>query len=401
MSDAIDFTTTVTAATNNNIEISDNVVELYPNVQRTFDPASAQKETDKRFWQHPARAAAVVVDRERGLVEVVPKRKRLAIVGFADSSRDAAPFDDPTWEVWALNQLYRHIPRFDRWFEIHRRDVFEADTVRDTNYVGWLQTSPVPVYTCQTYPDIPNSVRYPIERVGALMGMTEEQVARWLHSLAEFGAARGKGPYLQSAIGFMIALGIVEGFEEIGLWGIDLVVGGEYEYQKANAEFWLGYAMARGIKVTIPETSALLRQLYVYGYEVEPGFWPFRISDFRGSVADYRKQQGDKLAMVYQMDGMIAEAEALREHILTLPAEHQAALDAIGMGVKNIEGRIAAIRERRQPEYDAMRAIEGAISGAENLLEMALMVQRGVTVKTSWGSTLNAPFAAPPKASTS
>jgi hypothetical protein len=360
-----------------------NVVEL---VQ-----TAARKETHPKFWDHPCRSKWEIIDRERGIVEEYPKRKKVAIVGFADSSRNAAPFDDPEWTVWSLNQLYRHIPRFDRWFEIHSRPIFVADIVRDTHYVEWLQTAPVPVYMMQTFPDMPMSVRYPIEQVGALQGIPVAQTRAWYEGLALPSATRGGGPYLQSAIGFMIALAILEGFEEIGLWGIDLVVGGEYEYQKPNAEFWLGYAMARGIKVTIPKTSALLRQLYVYGYEVEPPYWPFRLSDFGASTALYQKQRDDVEAEVYKLDGAILEAEALRKHLVSLPEDRQATLAGMGMGPEQIGNRIAAQVGRREKLYDQMRALDGAVLANHQWAEMMQMVQRGVTVSTAWGRVIAAP----------
>jgi hypothetical protein len=174
-------------------------------------------------------------------------RKKVAIVGFAESSRHLAPYDNPEWEVWAMNQLYRHIPRATRWWEMHRREDFLADQVPGTDYLAWLQRCPVPIYMVDKFADIPNSVRFPIEQM-----------------VEKFG------DYFYSTVSYMLALAIAEGFEEIGIWGIDLSHDSEYEYQKPSAEYLLGVARGMGINITISESSALLKGTYRYGYQPMP-----------------------------------------------------------------------------------------------------------------------------------
>lgn len=205
-------------------------------------------------FKHPAAAHVEIVDHEKGMVQCVPPRRKAAIVGFAESSRDRAPFHDPEWEIFALNQLYRFIPRADRWFEIH--EDFLHDEVPGTDYLAWLRAAPIPVYMTRTHRpatsrfDIPNAVRYPIERVSEFLGKR----------------------YFHSSIGFMLALAIMEGFQEIGLWGVDLIETEEYRNQRPNVEWLLGLAGGLGIKVTVDEHSAVLKPLYVYGYEAGPAW---------------------------------------------------------------------------------------------------------------------------------
>jgi hypothetical protein len=200
-------------------------------------------------FTHPCAGHVKILDHDRGVVESYcpdgTKRTKLAIVGFAESSKDLAPFDDPSWEIVGLNQLYRHIPRADRWLEIHAN--FLEHVVEGTDHFKWLSEAPIPIYMVDRVPGIPNSVRYPIERV--------------MH---------GHLDYFTSTVAFGIALAIEEGFKEIGLWGIDLIVGTEYFHQKPCAEFWLGVAHGKGITVTLPRTTALCTQSHRYGYEKEP-----------------------------------------------------------------------------------------------------------------------------------
>lgn len=186
-----------------------------------------------------------------------PRRKKVAIVGFSPHTLYEAPFADETWEVWGMNQLYRYIPRGTRWFEIHTRTQFIADTVRDTNYLAWLQACPLPVYMVQRFDDIPQSIEYPKAEILQQFGIDRE------------GTGDKEG-YFASTISWQLALAILEGFETIGLWGIDLVADEEYIDQKPSASFLLGWARGLGIALRLPAKSALLRGSYLYGYEEPP-----------------------------------------------------------------------------------------------------------------------------------
>jgi len=171
--------------------------------------------------------------------------KRVAIVGFAESSREFAPFDDLTVEIWGMNALYRpgFLKRADRWFEIHNRALIETklETRRPNGYLDWLRGFPGPVYMQQGWDDIPTSVRYPLKAVVDLVG-----------------------PYLTSTVSMMLGLAILEGFDEISLFGVDMAVE-DYQDQRAGAEYLLGFARAKGTTILIPEESPLLNAP-IYGY---------------------------------------------------------------------------------------------------------------------------------------
>lgn len=191
-----------------------------------------------------------------------PRRKKVAIVGFAESSRLKAPFRDQSWEVWAMNQLYRFIPRATRWWELHPHTgprSYLADQVPGTDYLGWLKACPIPVYMVSQHPEIPNSIEYPLAQM--IDAFDLESVRPDM---------RQKG-YFHSSVDLMLALAISEGFEHIGIWGVDMVHDTEYGYQKPSGSFWLGVAKGRGVKLTIPVESALMNnEGYVYGYDPLP-----------------------------------------------------------------------------------------------------------------------------------
>ncbi len=282
----------------------------------------APKEGDGVDLAHPQRALGLtIVDREQGLVGG-GTRKRIAVCGFASSSRDMAPVNDPNWEIWGLNQLYRHIKRADRWFDVHY--YWEQEVVPGTDggydkpgsYMHWMANCGLPVYMHHLVKEIPTSVRFPVERL-----------------IAKYGS-----DYFTSTIAFMVALAIeeIEGrvdaefkayvkrspkvlleradltavrrkmFAEyaIGVFGVDLIVGDEYFWQKSCAEFWLGHASALGINVVLPPTTALCKQMYRYGYEKEPDTI-VKLSELAEHGATLAKTRDEHLKALYVHDGAI------------------------------------------------------------------------------------------------
>jgi hypothetical protein len=179
--------------------------------------------------------------REDMLPKPVRKASKVAICGYSDSNR-YTPFGEQDWEIWGLNALYDVLPgRYDRWFEIHTRQVNLGD--EGPNHIWKLASFTIPIYMQRHYSDIPTSVPYPLEAV----------------------QARFKN-YLTSSFSFMAALAIIEGFEEIGVFGVDTPTE-EWGSQRPSLEYFLGYAEGQGIKVTIPGESTLMKAPFIYGYQ--------------------------------------------------------------------------------------------------------------------------------------
>ena len=229
---------------------------------------------------HPCHQPMRILDADAGLIERT--REKIAIVGYATSTRDMAPFDDPTYDVAGLNQIYRFLPREDVHMDIHIN--WDSENVEGTDHRGWLRDCGIPVLMTQHYDDIPTSVAYPVDAV------------------IQIGT-----DYLTSSVAFYIAWAIHQGYKEIALYGIDLVVGPEYQFQKACAEFWLGIAHERGIIVHIPPNCALLKHTHRYGYQKEPNTGMIGLGELAGRAADLRKQRDQLLAKLYAIDGAIAE----------------------------------------------------------------------------------------------
>jgi hypothetical protein len=66
--------------------------------------------------------------------------------------------------------------------------------------------------------------------------------------------------YFTSSVAWAIAYCLYKGVKKMYLYGVDFSSDIEiYTYQRQNAEYWIGYATAKGMEVIIPETSELLR----------------------------------------------------------------------------------------------------------------------------------------------
>lgn len=218
------------------------------------------------------------------------KSSKVAIIGFATESMGDAPWEDPEYEVWILNMLHAHVPRWDRLFELHDRVTLEVETrdlKKSMDHLGYLQAERQrPIYMLKHYEDIPLSVEFPIEVMKAYLGDLCEKL--------------GRGPYYTSTFAFMIAsavMGIVarradpcvsEPGEQVVIAGVEMLNGEEYAYQRSCAEFWCGFVLGTGIPLYVPARSALLESDGIYGYARAESL------ELLGRMREYYKDRLDK-----------------------------------------------------------------------------------------------------------
>ncbi len=216
-------------------------------------------------------------------VKTGQKPKKVAILGFAGTSRNLAPFNNPEWEVWGLNALFKEIPwatNFTRWFEFHPyKDILSIEAGGGPEYQKFLQQLKIPLYTEIQYDEFPTSVRYPLEKICDTFHIGTQELRRIVkNEHVEYMNIRNA--YLTNSISQMIALAIYEmlyensGIEEIGIWGVDMAHSTEYSAQRPSCEFYLGICeglrLAGKLKTwTLPKESSLLKHKYIYGYESE------------------------------------------------------------------------------------------------------------------------------------
>jgi len=219
------------------------------------------------------------------------KKKKVAIVGFANG-RDKAPFDNPDYEIWTVNNLHQFVPRQDRMFEIHQRWTWDGQLHGKPadEHVKFMQTCGIPVYNCQVFDDIPTSIRYPIELMTEEFGMQR----------AGFSNPNHKDGYWTNTISMMIALAIYEKFDVIEVYGVDMAVGTEYNEQRPSCEYYLGIAKGRGIEVKIPAECDLLKSRFIYGFEDEKiHAWQEKVNNTINSMLQ-RKAESDNNARMQQ-----------------------------------------------------------------------------------------------------
>lgn len=158
--------------------------------------------------------------------------RRIAIVGFAPSSREMANDEPATTEIWGLNKAHEFLKRADRWFQIHPRD-WRGDENgfygRNEDHLKFLQGFNGPVFMLAPDERIPKWVIYPRAAVVKRIGRD----------------------YLTSSFAYAAALAIHEGVDEIAMYGCDLAVQLEFYYQRPCLEWLLGLAEGRGIKVDV------------------------------------------------------------------------------------------------------------------------------------------------------
>lgn len=332
----------------------------------------------------------VTMKNERGLVTMKPaaerpKRTKVAIVGFASSSRDQAPYDDQSFEIWSLNHAHQFIRRWDRWFQIHPTTKASADVARagqvssGDEHGQWLtaQDGSNPVYMQDHYEEIKASVRYP-----------REEINKW------FEEQGGKVPgffatdYYTSTISQMLALAIYEGFSEIHLYGIDLLQEEEYFYQRAGCEYLIGFARGRGAKVYIPKSSALCKAGYVYGY-TEPmdqgAMTPFVtfIKGQRDLVAG-KRDVADKTKHVFSGATQMADVALELWDKLEVPEELKAAKDAIGALYKPpVQAKRVEMNQKSLENQTAVIALEAQRMTFEATVSWAEHFGRGGTLEAA------------------
>lgn len=162
---------------------------------------------------------------------------RVAIVGLASTTHHLAPWDDPSWEIWGLPWDEGYWPRMARLFEMHDLRLLESPmSRRPEGYMERLRSVDVPLYMQEAYPSIPNAQAYPYAAVASITGA-----------------------YWNSSIAYAFALALAEGATELAVYGVDMVVGDEYAYQRPNMEYLIGMARGMGIPVSIPDASPLCK----------------------------------------------------------------------------------------------------------------------------------------------
>jgi len=225
-------------------------------------------------------------------IKNIKQNDKLAIIGFAPDSRDLAPTNDDSFDIWPLNELYMERPdlakRATAWFQLHGT---EPPTMRDPQPTKSLSLLSCPVIMWSEHRDISNSVKYPKEAILKHFdiygdGMVPEAVHE-----------RDRA-YFNNSISWMIALGIYAEYKEIHVYGVNMAqdsqLNSEFSHQRPSCEHLLGWARGAGIKVALPMVSDLLTAWTLYGYDDSTKYMSkkaARIKELEGRVNGIKNQR--------------------------------------------------------------------------------------------------------------
>lgn len=211
-----------------------------------------------------------------------PLPLKVALIGTAPSSRSLAPFNDPTWQIWACSPGNMNVlPRADAWFEIHGNLLWPECESYGKPYIEWLKRLTIPVYM-QDQGYVPQALSFPKDEM-----------------VKEFGR-----DFFTSSFAWMMALAITKGAKEIALYGIDMASKDEYFQQRSGFYFFKHIAEQRGVKVWAPHESDIMQPPGLYGFS--------EVTPFGRKIHAREKEINDRLA------GMKNELARLQQNITYL-----------------------------------------------------------------------------------
>ena len=165
---------------------------------------------------------------------------RIALWGMDPRTRATDQSWDEHWGMAHDPELYMTC---DHAVEAHSPKMVEAICVKYPGHKDRLETvaDVMPLYTPFDWP----------EKLGRHHVVTPYE---WLEA-----------PCIDSSVSYMLALAISRKPEAIGLFGVDMVNGEEYGYQRPNAAYLIGLARGKGIEVVLHPDSRLLASEWAAG----------------------------------------------------------------------------------------------------------------------------------------
>ena len=194
------------------------------------------------------------------------KNDTVAVVGFASQSRSYTPWNNPKIDLAGLNEELAWGEWFGNkdpnmrwwkapeenvslWYQLHNHATFSrSENHNDPQHYEWLkQKHPFPIFMQEKYPDVPSSVKFPVEDIQK-----------------EFRTPDGK-IYFTSSISYIMCHLYMLGYKRIEVYGFEMASNTEYAFQRPNASWIAGRLRARGIDIYVPPMSNFLAgKLYAF-----------------------------------------------------------------------------------------------------------------------------------------
>ena len=219
-------------------------------------------------------------------------KKTLVIMGTHPNGFKTFDWSRTDCDIWMFNEapnakkangelIYL---RADAVFQLHHEAIWQNPKNRnDKDHYRWLTSGKTPtMYMQKRYPNVPKSVKYPIERVLSLVKNVRMVVKGKEKELK----------YFSSSPDFALAL-VAEmwkrgkRYKRVEVHGIELELESEYQYQRTGFGFWIGYLAALGVKVILYNS---IFDSPMYGYE---GDVALSAAQIEKRIADLTQELGD------------------------------------------------------------------------------------------------------------
>ncbi len=222
-----------------------------------------------------------------------PEHLKIAIIGTAPSSRHLAPYNDPSWKIWACSAGNQNmLPRVDAWFEIHSNLLWDEHKHFGEPYLAWLNAQTFPIYM-QDNSLVSRATPFPKDEM-----------------IAEFGRY-----FFTSSFAWMMALAIKSGAKEIGLWGVDMASKDEYILQRSGGQYFLQEAAKRGITVRIPKESDLAQPPALYGFDDSTNFMRkicTREKELKDRITPMKQQRDQLNQNITYLEGALEDIDYVK-----------------------------------------------------------------------------------------
>jgi hypothetical protein len=176
---------------------------------------------------------------------------------ISDDSPRKGREDHDLWGVTASNTAYwnKELHDWTAWFDLHPVDPtpyhrgIRAVRPRELQWYGEQDTSR-PIYLTDPHPEVPASVRFPIEDV-----------------VAAFPPPPDENPMFTCQVDYMMVFAYLQGYKRIVLNGIGINNRAQYTFNHRGIYYWIGLLRGRGLEIVI-DTPSVYRGpelLYAYG----------------------------------------------------------------------------------------------------------------------------------------
>lgn len=200
------------------------------------------------------------------------KSSKIVILGtHPDSLLAFDPVAHARDEIWGMAHHNKTLLHATRAFEAHSPEI-----VWEHGGNGHVQrlkkiAHEMPLYTMWSWP----MELGPMHKVVTAAALADQGVVRWrAQDWNNTGEAIGSTPFIESSIGYIMAMALREAMStpmvsDIYLYGINMSGSDEYTYQRPNICYLIGKAEGMGIKVHTPPKCSIFSSQWtgrVYGH---------------------------------------------------------------------------------------------------------------------------------------